>query len=96
MDFVTGLPRTQRGFDSVVVVVDRFSKWVIIVPCSETITAVEFARLFFEHVVCQFGMPLKIISDRDVQFTSLFWQALVRLCDCKLNLSSAYHPQTDG
>jgi Integrase core domain. len=59
-------------------------------------SAVECADLFFEHWVCKFGMPLKIISDRDSRFTSSFWQELIKLLHCKVSLSSAYHPQTDG
>ena len=73
LDFVTGLPPTARGHDAVLTVVDRFSKFVILIPCTTQITADETARLFFEHVVCQHGMPSKLISDRDVRFTSLFW-----------------------
>lgn len=54
-------------------IVDRFSRLVRFVPCSSSITAVDCARLFFDHWVCKFGMPQKIISDRDVKFQSKFW-----------------------
>ena len=96
LDFVTALPRTQRGFDAVLTVVCRFSKLVTLIPCTTEIDAHETARLFFEHVVCKYGVPKKLISDRDVRFTSLFWKALFALFSCKLNMSTAFHPQTDG
>ena len=73
LDFVTALPRTARGHDAVLTVVDRFSKLVTLVPCTIYVDAMETARLFFEHVVCKYGMPRKLISDRDVRFTSVFW-----------------------
>ena len=93
---MTALPRTARGHDAVLTVVDRFSKLVTLIPCTREVDAHETARLFFEHVVCHYGMPTKLISDRDVRFTSIFWQGLFRLLQCKLNLSTAFHPQTDG
>ena len=92
LDFVTHLPLTARGFDSVLVVVCKFSKLVVCMPCTAEITAYDTPRLFFDNVVCKFGVPAKIISDRDTRFTSLFWQALFKLLQVKLNLSSAYHP----
>ena len=58
--------------------------------------APEVATLFFENWVCRFGMPSKIISDRDPRFTSGFWTSLMRLLKCKIAMSSAYHPETDG
>jgi hypothetical protein len=92
MDFVVGLPPTARGSDTILVMVDRFSKYVVTIPCSDTSSATDVAKLFFDNIVCKFGMPSKLISDRDVRFTSLFWQSLVKLMGCKLNMSSAYHP----
>lgn len=79
LDFITGLPPTARGFDTILVLVDRFSKFVSCIPCTETTTAIDVARMFFDHIVCKFGMPLKLISDRDTRFVSLFWQALLKL-----------------
>ena len=92
MDFITHLPVTKRGFDAIMVVVDHFSKWSIFIPCKTTIDAVATAHLFFNGVICRFGVPQKIISDCDPSFTSLFWDGLFKLLGCKLNLSSAYHP----
>ena len=96
MDFITHLPLTERGYDAILTCVDRFSKLCILIPCTTTIDAATTARLFFEHVVCRYGMPEKIISDRDVRFDSLFWKSLCRLMQCQINMSTAYHPQTDG
>ena len=73
MDFITDLPVTWSGFDAVFTVVDQFSKMVCFMPCCGTADAATVARLFFNNWVCKFGMPNKIISDRDTKFTSLFW-----------------------
>ena len=62
------LPTSTRGHDAIFSIVDRFSRLVRFVPCSSTLTAVDAAYLFFEHWVCRFGMPSKIISDRDPRF----------------------------
>ena len=73
MDFITNLPLTSNGNDCILVIVDTFTKYVVIIPCKTTISAYEVAQLFFDNIICQFGVPDKIISDRDVRFTSLFW-----------------------
>ena len=73
MDFITHLPPTERGADAVFTIVDRFSKLVRFVPCTTTTDADATARLFFDHWVCKFGMPKKIVSDRDPRFTGFFW-----------------------
>ena len=67
------LPVSIRGYDAIFTMVDRFSRLVRFVPCKSDLDAVEAAKLFFEHWVCRFGVPLKIISDRDVRFQSVFW-----------------------
>ena len=64
---------TDRGYDAIFVIVDKFSKLVCLVPCVTTIDAVTCARLIFEYWVFKYGMPNKIISDRDPKFTSIFW-----------------------
>ena len=73
MDFITNLPPTSAGHDAILTIVDRFTKVVVLLPVSMAITAAATAQLFFDHIICKYGMPAKIISDRDVRFTSLFW-----------------------
>ncbi len=73
MDFITQLPVTDRGYDAIFVIVDKFSKLVCLVPCVTTVDAATCARLFFEFWVCRFGVPSQIICDRDTRFTSAFW-----------------------
>ena len=96
MDFIVHLPKTRSGFTAILVVVDRLSKMVHFLPTFDTATAEETAALFRDRVFCLHGMPQSIVSDRDVKFTSSFWKELHRLLGITLNLSSAYHPQTDG
>ena len=72
MDLITHLPLSS-GYDAIFTVVDRFSKYVTFLPCHTSATAVDLAKLFYNRIVCHFGMPKKIISDRDPRFVSNFW-----------------------
>jgi len=96
MDFLTELPTCSAGFDSVLVVVEKLSKRAVFIPTRKTVTASDALQLLQDNVFTKFGLPLKIISDRDPKFISNFWQTLMELLDVKLNISTTDHPQTDG
>lgn len=95
MDFVTGLP-TSEGFDAILVVVDRLTKMRHLIPCNDTATAPDVARLYLDHVWKLHGLPEAIVSDRSPQFTARFWSDLCTLLRIRLRLSTTFHPQTEG
>jgi transposase InsO family protein len=96
MDFIVGLPRTQKCYDFIWVIVDRLTKVAHFIPIKITYTRPQLAELYISRIICPHGVPKKIVSDRGTQFTSKFWERLHESMDTKLNFSSAYHPQTDG
>jgi transposase InsO family protein len=96
MDFITGLPRTSKGYDSIWVIVDRLTKVAHFIPVKTTYKGAQLAELYMARIVCLHGVPKKIISDRGSQFTSIFWKSFHENMNTKLSFSSAYHPQTDG
>ncbi len=96
MDWITDLPRTARGYDRLLVVCEKLSTYCRLLPCRSDQTAEELAELFYQEIVRHEGWPHRIISDRDSLITSDFWQALNAVSGTSLDLSTAYHPQSDG
>jgi transposase InsO family protein len=96
MDFIVGLPRTQSGYDSIRVIVDRLTKVTHFIPIKTTYSESQLKELYMSRIVCLHGVPKKIVSDRGTHFTSKFWKRLHETLDTQLRFSSAYHPQTDG
>lgn len=95
VDLITQLPRSL-GHDAIVVIVDRLSKMIRLVPANGELTSEGLARVYRDHVWKDFGLPDRIISDRGTQFTSNFMRDLNQLLGISTNISTAYHPQTDG
>ena len=96
MDFIVKLPKSGK-YDSILTVTDHdCTKAAIFIPCKEEITAEGVAQLYLRHVYNRFGLPKKIISDRDTRFTSKFAKDLCRTLGIQQNISTAFHPQTDG
>jgi hypothetical protein len=96
MDFVTGLPRGKKGNDAIWVVMDRLTKSALFFPMKMTDSVDKLAKLYVNEVIRLHGVPVSIISDRDPRFTLRLWPSLQRAMGTKLNLSMAFHPQTDG
>ena len=96
MDFVSGLPRTVKGYDAIWVVVDRLTKSTHFLPIKKTYPLNHLAKLYVEEVVRLHGVPSSIVSHRDPRFTSHFWGALQDALGTKLKFSTTFHPQTDG
>ncbi|KAM0044820.1 putative nucleotidyltransferase, Ribonuclease H [Helianthus debilis subsp. tardiflorus] len=96
MDFVTKLPKTRKGNDTIWVIVDRLTKSAHFLPMKETFSMEQLAKLYVNEIVSLHGIPLSIVSDRDSRFTSHFWSSFQKAMGTRLNLSTAYHPQTDG
>ena len=95
LDFITGLP-PSHGKDAILVVVDKFTKYVHFIATMAEVTAEELASLLFKRVIKFFGMPTRIIGDRDPRWTSSVWNSLALLFGTRLALSTSKHPQTDG
>ncbi|WVZ97867.1 hypothetical protein U9M48_043375 [Paspalum notatum var. saurae] len=96
MDFIVGLPHTQKGYDSIWVIIDRFTKSAHFIPVKTTYRAKQYAELYISRVVSLHGVPLTITSDRGSLFLSRFWEQLQTALGTNLIHSSAYHPQTSG
>ena len=96
MDFVVGLPKTLGKFDSIWVIFDRLTKSAHFIPVKVTYNEEKFAKLYISEIVRLHGVPVSIISDRGTQFTSKFFRTLHVELGTRLDLSTAFHPQTDG
>ena len=95
MDFIGPLPESN-GYNAIAVVVDKLTKLVHLIATKTTVTAKEFALLFFNNIVRLHGVPNAIVSDRDSKFTSVFWKELMKLLNIQQRMSSAFHPESDG
>jgi hypothetical protein len=95
MDFVDGLPPSGSA-NSVLVVVDKFSKYAHFLPLRHPYMAASVARVFMDNIFKLHGLPVAIIFDWERVFTSKFWQMLFQLADTELRMSTTYHPQSDG
>ncbi len=96
MDFITKLP-PSRGYDSILTITDHdCTKAALFIPCNETVTSEGVAKLYLQHAYPHYGIPKRLITDRGSQFISIFMRNLCNVLGIKQNISSAYHPQTDG
>ncbi|GKC00728.1 putative reverse transcriptase domain-containing protein [Tanacetum coccineum] len=96
MDFVSKLPKTLIGHDTIWVIVDRLTKSAHFIPTRATDSMDTLTRLYIKEIDSGHGVPISIISDHDSHFTSRFWQSLQNALGTQLHMSTAYHPETDG
>jgi len=96
MDFVVGLPRTPSGKNAIWVIVDRLTKSAHFLSYRFGLSMEDMAKRYVNEIVKLHGVPVSIVSDRDPRFVSNFWKSLQGALGTKLNLSTAFHPQTDG
>ena len=96
MDFIDGLPRSNRGNEGIWIIVDRLTKSAHFIPVKSTRTAPVLAKLFLKNIVRLHGVPSSIVSNRDALFTSKFLKSVQDVLGTKLKMSTVYHPQTDG
>ncbi|GJV85743.1 putative reverse transcriptase domain-containing protein [Tanacetum coccineum] len=96
MDFITKLPKSSHGFDTIWVIVDRLTKSAYFLPIRKNDPLDKLARLYLNRIVARHGIPVLIICDRDARFTSNFWRSFQKALGTDLSMSTAYHPKTDG
>ncbi|GJR00983.1 putative reverse transcriptase domain-containing protein [Tanacetum coccineum] len=96
MDFITKLPKSSQGFDTIWVIVDRLTKSAHFLPIRENDPLDKLARLYLNRIVARHGIPASIICDRDGRFTSNFWRSFQKALGTDISMSTAYHPETDG
>ncbi|KAL8120055.1 hypothetical protein AgCh_017258 [Apium graveolens] len=96
MDFVVGLPRTRANHDTIWVIIDRLTKSAHFLPINKRYSLEKLVKLYLDEIVTKYGVPVSIVSDRDPRFNSRFWTKFQECLGTKLNMSTAYHPETDG
>jgi hypothetical protein len=96
MHLITGLPKSQKGHDAILVIVDQLSKVAHFLLVKEMITASQLAELYISRIVSLHGIPKEISSDRGSLFTSMFWKSFQGAIGTHITWSSAYHPQSQG
>jgi hypothetical protein len=95
MDFITGLRKSTKQNNAIMVVVEKLSKSAHFLPVNSTCKAIDIANIFMKEIFRLHGMPKEIVSDRDTKFTSSFWKYLMAGFETKLFFSTTYHPQND-
>nr|GFB27981.1 reverse transcriptase domain-containing protein [Tanacetum cinerariifolium] len=96
MNFVTKLPKSQQGYDTIWVIIDRLTKSAIFAPMREIDPLKKLAKLYLKEVVARHGIPVSIIYNRDPRFSLRFWRTLQKALGTRLDMSTTYHPETDG
>ncbi|GJY42766.1 putative reverse transcriptase domain-containing protein [Tanacetum coccineum] len=96
MDFITKIPKSSHGFDTIWVIMDRLTKSAHFLPIRENDLLDKLARLYLNRIVARHGIPISIICDRDGRFTSNFWRSFQKALGTNLSMSTVYHPETDG
>ncbi|GJU05423.1 putative reverse transcriptase domain-containing protein [Tanacetum coccineum] len=96
MDFITKLPKSSQGFDTIWVIVDRLTKSAHFLPIRENDPLDKLARLYLNRIVARHEIPVSIICDRDGRFTSNFWKSFQKALGTDISMSTAYHPETNG
>ena len=96
MDFVTNLPKTQKGNDAIWIIVDRLTKSAHFLPIHWGCSLDHLSQRYVNEIVRLHGIPISIVSDRDPRFTSRFWKNFQDALGTRLNFSTSFHPKTDG
>ena len=95
MDFILELPLSS-GFDNILVIVDKLTKYAIFIPTTISVTEVKTAELFFHHIISKFGIPQQVIIDRDARWKGEFWKEICKRMGMVRSLTTAYHLQADS
>ena len=96
MNFVTHLPQTLQEHDAVWVIADQLTKLVHFLAVQMTFTFERFCRLYIREIVWLHGVPVSIVSDRDLRFTTHFWKSFQKAMGTRLTMSTTFHPEIDG